>query len=91
MVRMVGVRCRFAIFTACLFAVSGLIIPSYPEAEGKISLASGKDFKKTSTSPKDCTAKPGAPIDDCKSESEQNKIDLDRKGHKVKKSKSRGR
>lgn len=90
MVRLVGIRYRSAVFSACLFSVAGLIVPSQSEAEGKSSFSFEKNLEQAST-PKDCTVRPGAQVEDCESDSKQDKMDLDRKGHKVKKSKSRGR
>lgn len=86
-------RAKSAVFAACVFALGGLIIPSHFEAEaaGPIKLATGAKLSNSSSD--SCTAGSGElGKSDCKDDSKDaKKIDLDRKGHKVKKSKSRGR
>jgi hypothetical protein len=87
-------RHNSAILAACLFAITGLIIPaSFDGAEAAGSIV-GKNFKSnTAATAKGCDGTQSDPnfSDDCKTDSKNTKIDLDRKGHKVKKSKSRGR
>jgi hypothetical protein len=83
-------RYNSIILSACLFAVAGLVIPSYGEAEaaGQLALKT-----KSAGASADCPAVHGGlQADSCKHDSKSSKIDLDRKGHKVKKAKkSRGR
>jgi hypothetical protein len=76
-----------------MFAVLGLIIPLNHVAEGASITAVNKNFKSQSTSSSDCAGHLGGLQSDhgCKSDTKASKVDLDRKGHKVKKSKSSGR
>jgi hypothetical protein len=86
-------RYHLATLSACMFAVLGLIIPLNQGAEGASTIAINKNFKSQSTSSSDCAGQLGGlqSEDGCKSDTKASKVDLDRKGHKVKKSKSRGR
>lgn len=90
---MVETRYHLASLSTCIFAVLGLIIPLNNDAEGAGPFSIGKNFKYQGTSSSDCAGQLGGlqSGDDCKSDSKSGKVDLDRKGHKVKKSKSRGR
>ena len=90
---MVETRYHLATLSACLFSILGLIIPLNNGAEGAGPSQVGKNFKYQSTTSSDCASQLGGlqSGDDCKSDSKASKVDLDRKGHKVKKSKSRGR
>ena len=86
-------RYHLATLSACMFAVLGLIIPLNHLVEGASVTALNKNFKSQSTSSSDCAGQLGSLHSDngCKSDTKVSKVDLDRKGHKVKKSKSGGR
>jgi hypothetical protein len=86
-------RFQISILSACLFAIAGLVIPSHYQAEAAGAGNLGKTIKYTGMSSGDCAGQKGGlqTQDDCKADSKSSKVDLDRKGHKVKKSKSRGR
>jgi len=85
-----------AILASCLFAICGLLVPSGYDAEGMG--VSVKSIKQPSAQSGDCAGKlvVGQHADSCKSSSSSSdtkpgKMDPDRKGHKVSKSKSRRR
>lgn len=89
-VNLVEMRYNLAILVTSLFAVAGLIIPSHYQAEGAGFLVMGKNLKQGSAAAGECSSQPGNPQShaDCKSDTKASKVDLDRKGHKVKHSKS---
>ena len=75
-----------------MFAVLGLIVPLNHSADGAGTIAINKNFKSQSSASSDCAGQLGDQSEHgCKSDTKASKVDLDRKGHKVKKSKSRGR
>lgn len=88
-------RYNSAILAACLFSLAGLIVPSSLDGADAASAIKGKKFgSNAGTTADNCGGTlQGDHLDgDCKLDSKKtSKMDLDRKGHKVKKSKSRGR
>lgn len=87
---LVEMRYNLAILGVSLFAVAGLIIPSHYQAQGAGFLVIGKNLKQGSAAAGECSSQPSNPHSqsDCKSDTKASKVDLDRKGHKIKHSKS---